>query len=210
MHSSFVAPRGWIGIGVMCSDLPKGYVLNVSINGDGRTSGESCDSDGSFDPGVGIGASFSMQHPGKLMRVRSWISTGLDDPTPLAAGSVADLRIGVGVYGPLPQRRVSGITVPTVVERDGHTWRFGEWRSSTGAPIDLPAFPHDRVAAMMWRTHGHTEVTFGAGPDQTPMGGSFDGGGGLPGLWVPAGAPVRATLDHGRGTFLVALYERAD
>jgi hypothetical protein len=43
------------------------------------------------------------------------------------------------------------------------------------------------------------------------MGGSFDGGAaGLPDLWVPAGQPVQASLDHGRGTFGVALYERVD
>ncbi len=211
LHASFVAPRGWLGVGVMCSELPKGAALNVSFNGHARASGESCDSDGTFDPGAHLGVAFPVRHPGAPVRVRAWVSTGMDDPTPLATESTADLRIGVGVYGPLPQQPLAGNTVPEVVERDGHTWRLATWRTSTGSPLRLPASSQDRVAAMAWHTHGHTRVTFGAGASATPEGGSFSGGGGgLPDLWVPAGAPVRATLDHGRGRFGVALYERVD
>jgi hypothetical protein len=211
LHTSFVAPHGWIGLGVMCSALPEGYVLNVSLNGDGRTSGESCDSDGSFDPGAHLGAAFPMKHPGESVRVRAWISKGLHDATPLPAGSVPDLRIGVGVYGPLAQQRVGDNLVPAVAERNGHTWTLATRRTSSGAPLRLPAASADRVAEMAWHTHGSTEVTFGAIGTDAPEGGSFGGGrAGLPGLWVPAGEPVRASLDRGRGSFGIALYERVD
>jgi hypothetical protein len=119
--------------------------------------------------------------------------------------------MGVAVYGPVSQQPIAGNFVATVVEHGGHTWRLTSVHSSDGAPIRLPAVSSDRVAAMAWHTHGSTEVTFGAGSSKAPEGGHFGGGrAGLPDLWVPAGAAVRASLDHGTGTFGVAVYERVD
>ena len=211
LHVSYVAPRGWVSVHEMCTDLPKGAVINVSLNGDGRIAGTSCDSDGTFDPGTGGEASFPAGKPGRRVHVRMWVSAGYHDATPLPASSIPDLRLGVGVYGPLLQQRVGGYTVPTTVEQGGHTFHLVSWRNSTGRPIDLPAADADRVATMAWHTHGSTEVSFGAGGHSTPEGGNFGGGkAALPGVWIPAGSPVHASLVHGTGTFGVALYERTD
>lgn len=210
VRTSFVAPRGRVSVQDMCAGLPKGDVVNVSIDGDGRLSG-SCDSLGTFDLGASGGYVMHPGRPGHQVHVRVWASAGYHDTTPLAAPSVPSLRIGVSVYGPVEQRRVGGTSVPTVVEQGGHTWRLESVHNSLGAPIRLPAATSDRVAAMAWSTHGSTKVTFGAGSSKAPEGGSFSGGqAGLPDLWVPAGSPVRASLDRGTGTFGVALYERVD
>jgi hypothetical protein len=211
LHASYVSPGSVYGISVMCAGLPHGYVLNVSMNGDGRTAGDSCDSDGSFDPGSHVGAVFSPTHAGKRVRVRAWVTRGYDDPTPLASGAVPDLRIGVGVYGPIKQLHVARTDVPTVVEHHGHTWDLAGTSVSTGAPIRVPAASVDRLATMAWHTHGQTEVTFHVDSAQAPEGGRFGSGqAALPGAWTPAGSPIEASLDHGTGTFVVATYRRAD
>jgi hypothetical protein len=209
LRTSFVAPHGQVSVQDMCVGLPKGDVVNVSINHRGRIGGE-CDSAGTFDPGSSGSYVMHIGHPGRRVQVRIWASAGFHDTTPLPASSVPSLRMGVAVYGPVSQQPIAGNFVATVVEHGGHTWRLTSVRSSDGAPIRLPAATRDRVAAMAWHTHGSTEVTFGAGSSKAPEGGHFGGGGGLPDLWVPAGAAVRASLDHGTGTFGVALYERVD
>jgi hypothetical protein len=208
LHASYVAPGGWVSVHEMCSGLPKHAVVNVSLNGRGRVSGTSCDSAGTFDPGAGGDASFPVDQPGELVHVRMWVSAGYRDATPLPASAVPDLRLGVGVYGPLHQQRVGGYTVPTSLERGGHTYRLVSWRNSSGAPIDLPAADVDRLATMAWHTHGSTRISFGA-DSATPEGGNFGGGrAALPGVWIAAGSPVHASLDRGTGTFGVAVYER--
>jgi hypothetical protein len=143
--------------------------------------------------------------------VRAWVSTGFHDATPIPPGSVPGLRVGVGVYGAVAQERVAGANVPTVVESRGHMWRLTTTAATTtGAPVHPPAAAADRIASVVWRTHGHTRVTVRAG-SQTPTGSSSPGGGGaLPDLWVPAGAALRASVTGGTGSVGVAFYERTD
>jgi hypothetical protein len=210
LRTSFAATGGQVSVQDMCSGLPKGDVVNVSIDHEGRLSG-GCDSLGTFDPGAGGGYVMHAGHVGRRVQVRVWASAGYHSTAPLPASSVPALRIGISFYGPVVQRRIAGNFVATIVEHGGHTWRLTSVHPSDGAPIRLPAATRDRVAAMTWRTHGHTVVYFGAGSSKAPEGGSFAGGrAGLPDLWVPAGSPVRAYLHRGNGTFGVALYERVD
>ena len=209
--TTYVAPHGWVSVREMCTRLPRGAVVNVSLNGNGRVTGDSCDSDGTFDPATGGEASFPVHSPGRTVRVRVWVSRGYHDPTPLPAGSVPGLRLGVGVYGPLHQQRVGGDLVSRVLEQGGHAYRLVSWQNSTGAPLDLPAAGVDRLATLAWHTHGWTEVTFGTGSSSAPEGGSYSGGrAAIPGVFVAAGSPVHASLDRGTGTFGVAFYERID
>jgi hypothetical protein len=210
VRTSFVSPGGSLSVPDMCSGLPKGDVVNVSINHDGRVVGD-CDSLGVFDPGSSGGGMLGVGHEGRRVQMRVWVSAGYRSPAPLPASSLPSFRLGAAVYGPVPQRSVAGNTVPIVVEHGGHTWRLRSVHQSDGAPIRLPAAPYDRIAAMAWSTHGSTEVTFGADSSKSPEGGNFSGGrAGLPDLWAPAGSPVQASLDHGTGRFGVALYERTD
>jgi hypothetical protein len=209
--TTFTVPRGATSIGIMCARLPHGDVVNLSVDGDGALSAGACDSDGTFDPGSVAYPRGHVGKPGQTVRVRVWVSRGFHDQTPLAAGSVPGLTVGVGVYGPVAQQRVAGVPVPVVIEDDGHLWRLATSRSQhTGSPVSVPAADVDRVAAAVWRTHGHTMVSFGV-QSQTPEGSSSPGGqGGMSDLWVPAGSSVHASVSRGTGVLGIAVYERAD
>lgn len=207
--TTFRAPDGLVDIGVMCTRLPKGDVINVSFGNGGPISSSSCDSDGSFDPGASSFTGFHPRHPGRAVTVHAWVSPGFHDSTVLPAGSVPGLRLGVGLYGAVSEQRVGGARLPRTIEYGGHTWALASDSSmSAGRTMRLPSARVDRVASMIWRTHGHTMVTFGA-TGRTPTGSSSPGGvGSLPEVWVPAGAGLRAAVTRGSGTFGVALYER--
>jgi hypothetical protein len=208
---SYRATGGPVSVGVMCTALPHGAVVNVSFDRDGAVSAGACDSDGTFDPGASSLSQLRPGHRGQTVEVRAWLSPGFHDSTPLAAGSVAGLRLGLGVYGPVAQRPLGGTRVPTVVESGGHTWRLvGRTTHATDAPLRVPGAPVDRIATLAWHTHGHTVLTFGV-DGETPTGSSSTGGSGaLPDLWVPAGAEVRASASKGHGSYGIATYERVD
>lgn len=215
--TSYVVPRGQVGLRVVCAGLPKGDAIHVSVNGRGRIAGD-CPSSGTFDPGSGGGYQFGMRHPGRSVRLRVWATEGVKSLTPLAAGSEPDLRIGAGVYGPVETRGLGGggLRVDAFVEHDGHLWGEGlaSW-SSNGHDIRGigPGFgPHgfQGPAEAAWNTKGQTRVSFMV-PGMPTAGGRFPAGpGSLGDLWVPAGATVQMTLVRGRGPIGAELYRRAD
>jgi hypothetical protein len=211
VSSSFVAPHGYVTLGVMCTNLPKGDVVNVSFGNGGPVSSSGCDSDGSFDPGSSSFTGFRSRHPGHLVRVHAWISKGFHDLTQVPRNSVAGSRLGVGVYGPVAQTRVGGVSVPTEIETQGHTWRLSSSSVSTSGRIRTRPASADRVATVVMRTHGHTVVRLRAGSQAPTASESLPGGtGSMPDQWVPAGTTLRVEIARGSGTLGVALYERID
>jgi hypothetical protein len=213
LRTTYVATGGQVDLHLACSGLPKGYAVNVSLNGDGRVSGSSgtCDAADWVDPGSRSLSELPDRAAGTTVRVRVWVSTSLSDGHVLPASDVPDLRMGIGVYGPAGLQRLGGYRVPTVVEQDGHTWGLASTASSDGAPLRLPAADRDRVAGMPWRIKGRAQVEFRAGAHTTPSGSSVAGGqAAMSGLWVPAGERPSARIVHGTGTFGVVFYERLD
>jgi hypothetical protein len=209
--TSMVAPDGQIAIGVMCSTLPHGDVVNVSFGNGGPVSTSGCDSDGSFDPGATTFTRFRAMHPGQRVRVRAWVSRGFHHTAPIPAGAVEGLRLGVGVYGALDLRRIAGALVPVETELGGHTWRLsGDVVGTAGRAVRARASGSDRVATVLWHTHGHTDISVAVG-SQTATGASQPGGqGAMPDLWLPAGATMTATVTRGTGALGIAYYERVD
>lgn len=212
VSSSFVAPRGYVTLGVMCTNLPKGDVVNVSFGNGGPVSSSGCDSDGTFDPGASSLTGFHSAHPGHPVRVHAWISTGFHDLTQIPSGSLPGSRLGVGVYGPVAQARVGGVSVPTEIENGGHAWRLSSTSTSRSGRIrTAPYGAADRVATVIWHTHGHSMVQVSAGSQTPTASASAQGGtGSLPDLWLPAGATLRAEVTRGSGTLGVAFYEQVD
>jgi hypothetical protein len=213
VRTSYVAPDGRVGVHVMCSGVPDGDVVNISFDGHARVSSGavSCDDDHPFDPGSGGFSSFHVGRPGSTVTVRAWVSHGFHDPTPVPAGSAPAVRMGVGVYGPLPETPLGGYRVASVIEQGGHTWRVAGTRSSAHGSVRVPPASYDRYAEAAWDTRGPTTVEFRAG-DSTPSGaGSFQGGqAGMGGLWIPAGSSATLRLTRGTGTVGLAIYERVD
>ena len=132
----------------------------------------------------------------------------------LPAGSVPDLRMGVGVYGPLPRRALGDTTVATYLEHDGHTWGFSSGVSgstvTSGRRLSTSAASVDRVGQVVFHTNGFARVEFRAGSSRES--GSFSGGGEgtMGGLWAPAFSDAHVRLAQGTGRFGMALYERLD
>jgi hypothetical protein len=206
--SSFVAPHGVLSMGVMCTSLPKGDVVNVSFGNGGPVSSSGCDGDGTFDPGASSFTSFHSAHPGRLVHVRAWISRGFHDLAQIPAGSIRGLRLGVGVYGPVAQSRMAGVSVPTEVESRGHTWRLTGSIASTTRTLKIPGSKADRIATVVAHTHGHTMINVRAGL-QAPTGASSPGGtSSMPDLWLPAGETLQADVRRGTGTLAAVFYER--
>ena len=185
----------------MCTDLPKGYVVNVSFNGRPGRSGTGCDADGTLRPRRRTsGCPSRRTTPDAPCTSGPGSAAASTTPTPLPAGSVPGLRDrGRASTARSRSDRWVAPRCRHDVERDGHTWQLTVGQSSTGAPIDLPAAPRDRIAAMAWHTHGSHQRHLRALRTTRRRGRQLRGGGqaGLPGLWVPAGAPVRASLDSG-------------
>ncbi|HET7431750.1 MAG TPA: hypothetical protein VFJ89_09615 [Nocardioides sp.] len=214
LTTSYVEPHGQVRIAVMCSGLPHGYTLNVSLNGQGRISsgGAPCDSDGTFDPGASAATQIPQHHPGRLVRMRVWISTSMRDATPVPAARLPHLRMGVGVYGPVDMVGVGGWVQPRTIEAQGHTWTVGDVNEGrSGRVLALARHGSDRLATVAWHTHGRTTVSFRT--DHTTPAGSGSAGGGkaaISDLWVPATTMPRASLRRGEGTFGIVAYDRVD
>ncbi len=209
--TTFLVPKGSTSVGVMCSELPHGDVVNLSFDGHGAVSSTTCDGDSTFDPGSAAYPHDHVGRPGHTVRVRVWISRGFHDHTPVPAGSIPGLRVGVGVYGPVAQRSLGGSPVPLEIEDEGRLWQLATTASQrTSTRLRVGPAPVDRVASLVWRTHGHTRMTFGV-ESQTPEGSSSTGGpGGMSDLWVPAGSAVQASASQGSGRYGIACYERTD
>lgn len=212
--TSYVAPDGPIQVRVMCTPLPRGYVVNVSLNGHGRVSsgGAPCDSDGTFDPGASGYVQLRQGKPGRRVVVRAWISRSFRDANAVPASELRDPRIGVGVYGPVEQVRVGGYQVPRTLEAEGRTWTLGDL--DEGRPGDTLGFAvtaADRMAAVAWHSSGRSTIDVRVGRDVTSSGESESGGrAAMPGIWVPGGSTVRVTMPRGEGTFGAVLYDRVD
>lgn len=211
--TSYVAPRGQVGVHIMCSGVPHGDVVNVAFNGEGRLSSgaASCNDEHPFDPGSGGFSAFHVGRPGSTVAVRVWVSHGFHDATPLPAGSAPGVHMGLGVYGPLPSSPLGGYRVASVVEHDGHTWQLVGSTSSSDGSLRVPAASYDRYAEAAWKTHGRTTVYFQAGRNTPSGAGSFQGGqAGMGDLWIPAGSPATLRLAHGTGTEGLAIFARVD
>jgi hypothetical protein len=215
--TSYVVPRGQASVTLVCSGLPKGDAVHVSINGHERLGGD-CNGSEMFDPGAATSYQFHTSHPGRAVVLRVYATDGIKSPTPLAAGSAPNLRIGVGVYGPVETRGLgeAALRADAYVEQDGHLWAEA-WHgsSSNGEDVRAPGQsfgPSDFQGPVeaVWNTKGETQVSFTAQGMPT-AGGRFPAGPGLIGdLWVPRGAVVHMGLDKGRGPIGVAFYRRAD
>jgi hypothetical protein len=208
--TTFVPPHGLVSVSPMCTSLPKGDVVNVAFGNGGPVSSSACSGDGGFDPGSSSLTEFRSVHPGHTVRARVWISRGFHDHRVVPSGSIPDLRLGVGLYGPDSVQRVGGGRLARYVESLGHTWVLKSTASRTaGQTVVLPAAPVDRLAAMIWNTHGRTRASVGV-VGETPTGSAGPGAGGFPDLWVPAGGHLRAAVTRGTGVFSVGFYERVD
>jgi hypothetical protein len=211
--TTFVAPRGEVALAVRCQGLPSGDVLHVSFNGSERTSG-ACDDSSSFDPGFSPGYRFSTKTPGQTVSLRAWVTSGYSSQTPVAAGSVPDLRMEVGAYGPVETRRVGGSPVPVFIEQDGHLWGIGPSggaRHGSDFPVmNYRATGFEGPAEVAWNTKGRTEIS--ARADGMPVvRGTFSGGEGSMGVpWVPRGAAVHVRLITGSGSIAMVFYRRHD
>jgi hypothetical protein len=217
VSTSYVVPRGKASIHLLCAGLPKGDAVHVSINGHERVAGD-CSGAETFDPGTGTSYQFRVRHPGRTLSLRVWASDGVKSPTPLAAGSVPGLRLGVGIYGPIETQGVgvAGLRTLSFVEHDGHLWSVG---TSTGISDGQDA-PEGGAGTgpvrfqgpvqVVWDTRGQTRVTYSA-PGMPDAGGAFPAGsGGMGALWAPLGTVVHVSLDRGKGPIGLALYRPAD
>jgi hypothetical protein len=213
VSTTFVAPRGQVALSVRCLGLPHGDVLHVSFNGSERTSG-ACDDSSTFDPGFSAGYRFSTKNPGQTVALRAWVTNGDSSQTPLAAGSVPDLRMMVGAYGPAETRRVGGTRVAAFIEQDGHLWGIGSSGAARHGPdfavMNYRATGYQGPAQVAWNTKGRTEVS--AQADGMPVvKGTFSGGETSMGVpWVPRGAGVHVRLVEGSGSIGLVFYRRND
>lgn len=212
LRSSYVAPRGPINVTYTCSGLSDSYWINISLNHQGRVSsgGLPCDGSGVFDAGTLGGAGFpQVGKPGSRVSVKVWLSRGAKGR--VLQGSVPDVRLSAGIYGPQGQVHVGGTTVAQYVEYDGHTWAYaGSTTRRTGRDLRLPASGVDRVAAMAFHTREQSMIYFAAGTRTQGSATQSKGSGALPQLWVPAGAPVHVHLKKAVGSYGVAFYRRVD
>jgi hypothetical protein len=211
--TTYVATGRRVVLRVACSGVPKGYVVNVSLNGDGPLSSGgagACASDDWIDPGAASYSELPDRRAGTTVRVRLWVSTGFHSDQALPASSVPALRIGAGVYGPSVTRPVGGYRLPSVVEQDGHTWRMASVVESAGSSVRVDPAGYDRLAGMAWNVHGRTRVQFRSGPTSPEEFGGTGGKAATGSLWVAAGRAAHGRILQGSGTLGVALYERAD
>ena len=214
VSSSYVAPDGPVQVRVLCTSLPRGYVVNVSLNGQGRVSsgGAPCDSDGTFDPGASGYVQLRQGRPGERVVVRAWVSRSMRDATAVPASELSDARIGVGVYGPVDQVRLGGYQVPRTIEAEGRTWTLGDLdQGRPGDVLGFAATPADRMATAAWHSTGRSTIDVRVDGDVTSSGESASGGqAAMPGIWVPGGSRMRVTMPRGSGAFGAALYNRVD
>jgi hypothetical protein len=206
--TTVTTPGGQVELAPLCTGVPRGYAVQVTVDGKGGLAG-SCNDTSAFDPASLGGYSQWVGRPGHAVTVRIFLSRRIASAAPVA-GSFPHLRLGVGVYGPLDQVRLAGNDVSRVLEHGGHTWTLAGTDTSGGRPLRLDAAGQDRLAWMVWGAKGTVRPSFAA-EHTTPEGGTFGGGpAGIGDLWVPAGSGVVARLAHGKGPFGVATYTRAD
>ncbi len=205
----FTAPQGQVAIRMSCSGLPKGDVVHVSFDGHVQTVG-SCQDSQSFDPGTASGVTLPIGHAGRDVTLRVWASSGVRTSAPLPTGAAPDLRMRVGVYGPLWTRQLAGYRIDEFAEHDGHLWRVHDTASSPeGLRIAHDHVAGQSVAAMAWHTHGPTTVTFSATGMPTQGSRFADGRASMGDLWVPTGASVTAGIGRrASGSFGIAYYRR--
>jgi hypothetical protein len=215
VSTAYVAPSGRVDLHLVCSGVPRGDTVHVSINGRPATVAGpgSCNAAADFDPASGNTYTLPARGtPGTRVPVRVWLAgSDFGDTTALAAGTAPDLRVGVGLYRVPSPVTFAAARVEQYVERGGHTFRFstGRWEN-TGRRITAGSALVDRAAEVVLRTPRSTLIDFRAGAFHRT--GRFEGGGygGMGGLFAPAGAEVQVHLVEGTGAFGVALYERTD
>ncbi len=214
----YTAPRGQVSVHLVCSGLPQGYAVHVLLDGRDRVASDrsSCDSDTLYDAGAGSFSSLRYGRPGTRVRVLVRVTHGTRDTREVNPDQVPGLRMGVGVYGPRALAPVGGMTrADEYVEQDGHLWQRDQSETTVESDPLAPPTPHvptgfQGPAALVWRTHGSTGVTFLV-QGMPAAGGSFGGGvGGMGNLWVPQGAAVHYGLTKGAGSIGVVFYRRAD
>ncbi|MFZ2013560.1 MAG: hypothetical protein WAV00_07040 [Nocardioides sp.] len=217
--STFVAPQGQVSLAVVCSGLPKGDTLHVAFAGHEASSVDpaSCDPGKFWDAGTHEVARFQgVGTPGQPVRLRVWVTAGQDSATQLPARSAPDLKMGIGVYGPVPLERVGGTPVPASVEYLGHTFMLGSSMSTdltARAWAHLTPYRNGQPVVVAWSRPGRTEtlkVTYRAGSESDGVTSRGVGGGSLPGLWAPAGSTPTARLTQGTARLGIGAYVRAD
>ena len=208
-------PRGRVELAPLCTGVPSGYDVLVTVDGHNIVSGD-CSDPTAFDPAGAGGYISRLGAAGSTVAITVVLTKGTHGTIP-ATGDFPHLKLGIGAYDEAssygPDQRVAGIRVENAVEHGGHLWLGSGSHSSQGAPIDVPGAAVDQVATLTWRTSGFVRATF-AVQGETPQGGEFANGpgrgtGAMPDLWVPADRAVRAHLDHGKGPFAVVFYQRA-
>ena len=207
-----VTPGGQVEFAPLCTGVPRGYDVLVTINGRPGVSG-GCADPTAFDPAGSGGYTQAIGATGHAVDVRVLLTKGLKSTTP-AIGDFPHLKLGIGVYDVNPGERFGGIRVEDAVEHDGHLWTVSTAKTSQGAPVRMPGMAVDTVAVLSWETSGFVRSTF-AVQGETPQTGEFLNGPGrgvaaMGDLWVPAGHAVRAHLNRGKGPFVVVRYSRAD
>ena len=208
VRTSFVGVRGQVTIAVLCAGLPSDSLVHVTMAGAENTAG--C-GDTVFDPGSDVVGRLPSAMPDRLFRSGSGPPTrGPTSPCPRARSD--GVRIGVGLYGPVESRQVSGAGVDQTIEYGGHTWRLAALHRSDGSPIKVSRRPRPTVAQVVMKTivgkPTYLHFTATEAPDQS-FGASGQGAGVSGPYWVPADAVVRASRST-PGAFGVAIYTRTD
>ena len=115
--------------------------------------------------------------PGATVVVRAYVTSSGRGTRMLPADQVRGVWMGFGIYGPVAGTSVGGWSAENVAELYGHTWRLATTRTSSGAPIVVPAADRDRLATTVWSSSsGYTSVEFHAG-DSRSSGEDATGGG---------------------------------
>jgi hypothetical protein len=208
--TTVVLPRGLASLSPICTGAPPGLRLHVDMAGDVATFG-ACDDTSTFDPAGAGGYSGGYAQPGRSVVARVYVTRGAHSTTPVPQGRYPDLRIGLGVYGTDDRTVVAGEDVAREVESGGHTWSLTATRSAQQGPLRVPAAGEDRLGWLTWGARGTVRTTFHV-QGEIPQGGLFATGPGsaMGDLWMPAGHQVTATLAHGKGPLVLAIYTRTD
>jgi hypothetical protein len=205
-RTSFTAVSGRVRIGVLCTGAPAGSLVHVAVGGFESSGG--CDHS-SFDPGSDVRATSELGL--RDHRLRVWVSAA-HTSKPLPAGSADEVRIGVGLYGPVASERVAGFALDRVIEYGGHSWVLGRAIRMPASPVRFTGGvePSLAVVTLPMDRAGITRMSFhatGMPLDQTAFSGQ--GAGSTGPYWVPAGARVTVTRST-PGSLGVGIYTRND
>ena len=205
IRTSLDAASGQTRISVLCAGAPSGSTAHVTTADAEITGG--CDDD-AFDPGANIIGTSSLGHAGRAVPVRVWVS-GPGSSAPLPSGS--DVRIGVGLYGPVVSQKVAGMPVERVLEYAGHTWDFRRAVVKHASPLRYTTGSEPSLAVVALRFgRAPTDLSFSATGMPTQRSGFAGEGSGSTGpFWVPSDAHVQVTVSR-PGALGVGIYERDD